>query len=113
MNDDDHTEAVIRLSSILRVIADEKRLRILQLLVQQESCVCEIMARLELGQSLVSHHLAVLKQAGLVRDRRDAQWVYYSIDQENLAELNAAFLTLLGAGNLAPAAAFGASPTRC
>jgi predicted transcriptional regulator len=66
LNDDDHTEAVIRLSNILRVIADEKRLRILQLLVKQECCVCEIMARLELGQSLVSHHLGVLKQAGVV-----------------------------------------------
>jgi ArsR family transcriptional regulator len=113
MSTDTTEEALAELSSILRVIADEKRLRILKLLTQQEMCVCDIVERLGLSQSLVSHHLGVLKQAGLVQDRRDAQWVYYSIDPDRLAELNAHYLVLFDVANLAPQAAYGASPRKC
>ncbi len=98
---------------MLRVIADENRLRILKLLTQQETCVCDIMAQLDLSQPLASHHLGVLRQAGLVCDRRDAQWVYYSIVPERLAELNARYLALLDVANLAPEAAYGAAPHTC
>jgi ArsR family transcriptional regulator len=113
MSTDTTEKGLAELSSILRVIADEKRLRILKLLTQQEMCVCDIVERLGLSQSLVSHHLGVLKQAGLVQDRRDAQWVYYSIDPGRLAELNAPYLVLFGVANLAPQAACGASPRKC
>jgi DNA-binding transcriptional ArsR family regulator len=106
-------DSLSRLSEQLRVISDEKRLRILAALMRQEMCVCDIMAQLGMGQSLVSHHLGVLKQAGLVRDRRDAQWIYYSIDPERLEELNAHFLAALDVANLRPEAAFGASPKIC
>ncbi len=71
---------------MLRVIADENRLRILKLLTQQETCVCDIIEQLGLPQPLASHHLGVLRQAGLVCNRRDAQWVYYSIVAERLGE---------------------------
>jgi len=101
------------LSGMLRVLADENRLRILQLLTQQETCVCDIMAQLDLPQPLASHHLGVIKQAGLVRDRRDAQWVYYSIDANRLAELNALYLSLLDVTNLAPESACGAGRHVC
>lgn len=113
MGTDTTEEALAELSSTLRVIADEKRLRILELLTQQEMCVCEIMEQLGLSQSLVSHHLGVLKRAGLIRDRRDAQWVYYSIDSDRLAEWNAHYLALFDVANLAPQAAYGASPRKC
>ena len=109
----DGSDSLSRLSGLLRVISDERRLRILAALTRQEMCVCDIMARLSMGQSLVSHHLGVLKQAGLVRDRRDAQWVYYSIDPLRLAELNARFLAMLDASHLAPEASYGASPKVC
>ncbi len=104
---------LLQLSASLRVIADERRLRILAALMRHEMCVCDIMARFGMGQSLVSHHLGVLKQAGLVRDRRDAQWVYYSIDPEQLAELSARFLATLDVSQLAPEASYGASPRVC
>lgn len=113
MSTDTTEEALAELTSILRVIADEKRLRILKLLTRQEMCVCDIMERLELSQSLVSHHLGVLKRAGLVQDRRDAQWVYYSIDPGRIAGLNAHYLALFDMANLAPEAAYGASPRKC
>lgn len=113
MSTDTTEETLAELSNILRVIADEKRLCILELLTRQEMCVCEIMEQLGLSQSLVSHHLGVLKRAGLVQDRRDAQWVYYSIDPGRLVEVNAHYLALFDVANLAPEAAYGASPRRC
>jgi ArsR family transcriptional regulator len=67
----------------LKALADETRLRIFSLLTRQELCVCEIEDMLNLSQSLVSNHLAVLRQAGLVKARRDAEdarWIFYSAD---------------------------------
>ena len=98
---------------MLRLIADENRLRILRLLTQRETCVCDIMAQLDLSQPLASHHLGVLRQAGLVSDRRDAQWVYYSIVPERLGELNARYLALLDLTNLTPESACGAGHHVC
>lgn len=101
------------LAKLLRVISEEKRLRILSLLVRQEMCVCEIIEALGLAQSLVSHHLAVLRDADLVRDRPDAQWVYYSVNAEKLASLNERYLQLLDVTDLGPDAEYGGSPRKC
>jgi len=76
-----------RLLARLKAIADEKRLRILSLLAGGERCVCELQDELDAGQSLLSHHLKALKDAGLVRDRRDGRWVHYAIDREALQEI--------------------------
>ena len=65
---------------IFKSLADETRLRILALLLAEEKlCVCDLMAALELPQSTVSRHLAQLKNAGWVDDRREGVWVYYSM----------------------------------
>ncbi|CAG0991354.1 Arsenic resistance transcriptional regulator ArsR1 [Burkholderiales bacterium] len=67
-------------SRLFKSLADETRLRILALLLAEEKlCVCDIMAALELPQSTVSRHLAQLKNAGWVDDRREGVWVYYSL----------------------------------
>jgi ArsR family transcriptional regulator len=74
----------------LKALADETRLRIFALLTRQELCVCEIEDMLNLSQSLVSNHLAVLRQAGLVKARRDAEdarWVFYRADPAAAAAL--------------------------
>ena len=114
MTMDNSGDSPLGLSDLLRVIADEKRLRILKLLTRREMCVCEIMEQLGLPQSLASHHLAVLRQAGLVQDRRNAhQWVYYSINPRQLAELNARYLAVLDVANLQAEGTFGASPRKC
>jgi ArsR family transcriptional regulator len=63
---------------LLRALADETRLRILNLLFRRELCVCQIMEVLGIGQSKASRHLAHLKNAGLVNDRREGLWMYYS-----------------------------------
>lgn len=65
---------------IFRAFADETRLRILHLLKRRgELCVCELIDVLRMGQSKVSRHLAYLKKAGLVTDRKDGLWSYYSL----------------------------------
>lgn len=65
--------------STLRVLADEARLRILGLLARRELCVCEMVGALKLSQPLVSHHLSVLRRAGLLASRRKGKWVYYTL----------------------------------
>ena len=73
------------MAPLLRALADETRLKIFALLTQEELCVCEIEDVLGLPQSLVSNHLAVLRRAGLVRWRRDAEdsrWIFYRADAE-------------------------------
>jgi ArsR family transcriptional regulator len=70
-----------------RALADENRLQILDLLRGGERCVCELTEALDVGQSLLSHHLRVLKEAGLVTDRRDGRWAYYALDGEAFEQL--------------------------
>ncbi len=68
------------LAQFLKVLADEARLEILWLLFNyEELCVCDIMAALEMTQSKTSRHLATLRHAGLVVDRKEAAWSYYSL----------------------------------
>lgn len=64
---------------VFRAAADPCRLRILNLLRDGELCVCEIMAALRRPQSSTSHHLSVLREAGLVKERRDGKWSYYRL----------------------------------
>ncbi len=65
-------------TSLMSILSDPTRLGALRLLWDgQEHCVCELMDRLAATQSRMSRHMAALKSAGLVVDRRDAQWVRY------------------------------------
>ncbi|OGR04089.1 MAG: hypothetical protein A2284_04645 [Deltaproteobacteria bacterium RIFOXYA12_FULL_61_11] len=67
-------------AKFLKVLADEARLQMLWLLFNhQELCVCDIMAALGITQSKASRHLATLRHAGLVVDRKAAVWTYYSL----------------------------------
>lgn len=63
----------------LSALADETRLRMINILRVGELCVCEIAETLGISQTKASRHLNILKTAGIVSDRRQAQWVYYSI----------------------------------
>src|SRR5215203_1074017 len=79
----DHTRAVAALR--FRALGDETRLRIIEHLASGERSVSELMAQLDLGQSLMSHHLRILRESGLVTDRRDGRWIHYSIAEPALA----------------------------
>lgn len=64
---------------LLKALADENRLRIIQLILQKELCVCEIETMLNMNQSNVSRHLSKLKQAQIIESSKDGQWVHYRI----------------------------------
>ncbi|MFN4204776.1 MAG: ArsR/SmtB family transcription factor [Agrobacterium albertimagni] len=67
-------------TNVFATLADPIRLRCLALIARErELCVCELVAALDLPQPKVSRHLATMRGAGLLRDRRDAQWVLYSL----------------------------------
>jgi ArsR family transcriptional regulator len=63
----------------LKALADRSRLRIIRLLLERDLCVCEMMFVLDLAQSRLSHQLRILRDAGLVEDTRDGQWIIYRI----------------------------------
>lgn len=71
-----------RAIEIFHALSDETRLEIIALLQKGECCVCELTDALDAAQSRLSFHLRVLKDAGIVRDRKDGRWVYYELDRE-------------------------------
>ena len=64
-----------------KAMGEETRVKIISMLLEEEMCLCELIDRLSLSQSAVSHHVKILKQAELVRDRRCGKWSYYSINK--------------------------------
>lgn len=88
------TEELDELSDIFAALGNPFRLRIVDMLSRsRELCVCEVGDGLrELSQSGVSRHLAVLKNAGLVRDRKQGLWVFYTLDLHRMESLLLAFL---------------------
>ncbi len=72
---------------ILGALAHPARLRILDLLCERETCVCELVAALQQRQAYVSQQLAVLRQAGLVIDRRDGLKIFYRLSDHALVAL--------------------------
>lgn len=71
-------------SKVFKALADSIRLRILGLLSSREMCVCEVMVALDLTQPTASHHLRILENVGLVKDRKEGKWVFYSIANPEL-----------------------------
>lgn len=70
------------LIKILKAVADRNRMRILKMLENRTMCVCELAAVLEIKQPSVSKHLSILKEAGLIQDERNGQWIDYSLCRE-------------------------------
>ncbi len=76
-----------RTAELFHALSDETRLQLLDLLADGEQCVCDLTHALKTGQSRLSFHLKTLKDAGLLVDRRDGRWVYYSLDPDAIGEL--------------------------
>ena len=72
------------LLTIFKALSDETRLRIIKLLEQGELCVCDITAALDMVQPKVSFHLSALKEAGLIKDRKQGKWIHYSLNEADL-----------------------------
>ncbi len=81
------TSELTRLARWFYALSDETRLRVVELLVGGERCVCELQAAIGATQSRLSFHLKVLRDAGLVNDRRAGRWVRYSLRPDVLAEI--------------------------
>jgi ArsR family transcriptional regulator, arsenate/arsenite/antimonite-responsive transcriptional repressor len=84
-------------TEVLRALADPVRERIVELLADEQLCVCHLTEELDLAQPLVSHHLKILREAGLVEGERWRYWTYYRLRPDALRAL-AAQLESLGAG---------------
>lgn len=83
-----------RAATLFRALADPTRLGILEKLRRGEQCVCDLTDALETGQSRLSFHLKCLKDAGVLRDRREGRWVYYALNPAVIAEIESAIATL-------------------
>lgn len=93
------------LSAWLKALAEPRRLQIINLLMEGVQCNCELSQRLDLAPNLISHHLSVLRQAGLVaveRDTIDARWIYFSINRAAFDALNATFGTFFDPARIQP-----------
>jgi ArsR family transcriptional regulator len=82
--------------SLFHALSDETRLEIMERLKDGEQCVCDLTDALRTGQSRLSFHLKVLKDAGLITDRPEGRWIYYSLNSEGLEELEAAVQSFQG-----------------
>ena len=70
-----------------KALADPIRLEVIELLRQQELCVCDLCDRINVAQSKLSFHLKALKAAGLVKSRQEGRWIYYSLNLPKMVEL--------------------------
>jgi len=84
---------VVSLSFLLRLVSEESRLKLLCILRQREHCVCEMMKHVNLSQSLISHHLKDLKDAGIAYDEKRGLRVYYSLTDKGKQITNLLFST--------------------
>lgn len=75
-------EKLLPLQDFLKTMADANRLRIVCLLRGGERCSCGIAEDINLPQNLASHHLKILRDAGIVKTRKEGTWVYYSLDKK-------------------------------
>ena len=77
-----------RAAELFHALSDETRIGILEMLRDGERCVCDLQGDLEAAQSRLSFHLKGLRDAGLVADRKEGRWSYYTIVPETLGELH-------------------------
>ena len=79
-------ELIDRKSRLLKALANETRLKMLRLLSKREMCVCELTVALDLTQPTASHHLNILENIRLIKDRKEGKWVFYSVYNSELVQ---------------------------
>jgi ArsR family transcriptional regulator, arsenate/arsenite/antimonite-responsive transcriptional repressor len=85
-------DAATDLAPLFKALGDPVRLRLLSLIACHdggEACVCELTVTFDLSAPTISHHLKVLRQAGLITSERRGTWIYYQISPENIARISA------------------------
>src|SRR5450759_935017 len=71
-------------TTALKALSEEIRIRLLLVLMKDEACVCELMATFDMAQSKLSHHLIALRDAGFIKDEKRGKWNYYTIDSTTM-----------------------------
>ena len=80
-------ELSVDMITIFKALSEPIRVNVIELLREQEMCVCDLCDRLGVAQSKLSFHLKTLKNAGLVRSRQEGRWIYYRLNLSRLVEL--------------------------
>jgi len=80
----------------MKALSDETRLRILNVLLERECCVCEVMQALDISQTRASRNLRILHDAGFLKMRKEGLWALYSIDREDVDEYYASLIEAVG-----------------
>ena len=80
-------DTLFQLAELFKMFGDTTRIRIMCVLFQRELCVCEIAELLEMGQSAISHQLRLLRNAHLVKVKRDGKQSYYSLDDDHVQQI--------------------------
>ena len=73
-----------KLLLIFKALSEETRIRILSLLRHGELCVCDITESLKMTQPNISFHLGMLKESGLIKDRKNGRWIHYSLNESDM-----------------------------
>jgi len=77
----------VKASAVFHALSDPTRIELIRRLSSGEQCVCELTEAMKTGQSRLSFHLKVLKDAGLIQDRREGRWMYYALNEDALEDV--------------------------
>lgn len=83
LNDD----IIIDVAELFKIFGDSTRIKIINVLLEEELCVCDIASRINVSQSAVSHQLRILKSSKLVKYRKDGNCIYYSLDDDHVKKI--------------------------
>ncbi len=86
---------MVEVTTALKALSEEIRIRLLLVLLKDEACVCELMATFDMAQSKLSHHLIALRDAGFIKDNKRGKWNYYWIDMSSLDPMKKELLSSL------------------
>jgi ArsR family transcriptional regulator, arsenate/arsenite/antimonite-responsive transcriptional repressor len=86
---------MVEVTTALKALSEEIRIRLLLVLLNEEACVCELMATFNMAQSKLSHHLIALRDAGFIKDDKRGKWNYYWIDMNSLDPMKKELLSSL------------------
>ncbi|RFU70623.1 ArsR family transcriptional regulator [Peribacillus saganii] len=70
-------------ASLLKLLGDKTRLKMVKIMAEHECCVCELVDLFHMSQPAISQHVRKLKDSGLIKERRGAQWIYYSLNLQS------------------------------
>lgn len=108
MNDD-----YTRQAKVMKAFCDENRLRILACLRGGETCACNLLEHLEIGQPALSYHMKILVESGVVESRECGKWTHYRLSESGSAEAVELLRALLTGGGLESSGCGGREPGRC